>query len=184
MLENIGSDYIKLCHLIWFCRVSALTALISRPTFFKQYLASKYHKRSLDMVFKKTGGQLYSPSTETLYTGTNITRLPSGSSNERRPFGWMQHSIHYPVRKWDVREYFSYYLHCTVDVRIDQQTLVGSKHAAVNAPIGWAQPLLFSALIAIVPAWLFAVKSTSVASCRYFGSGVQLWYNLCSISIN
>ncbi len=26
--------------------------------------------------------------------------------------------------------------------------------------------------------------SSSVASCRYFGSGVQFWYNLCSISIN
>ncbi len=28
------------------------------------------------------------------------------------------------------------------------------------------------------------VNITSVASCRYFGSGVQFWYNLCSISIN
>ncbi|GHN25265.1 hypothetical protein ME786_18810 [Lactobacillus delbrueckii] len=29
-----------------------------------------------------------------------------------------------------------------------------------------------------------AKKSASVVSCRYFESGVQFWYNLCSISIN
>jgi hypothetical protein len=27
-------------------------------------------------------------------------------------------------------------------------------------------------------------NKSSVVSCRYFGSGVQFWYNLCSISIN
>ena len=29
-----------------------------------------------------------------------------------------------------------------------------------------------------------ATEAPSVVSCRYFKSGVQFWYNLCSISIN
>ena len=33
----------------------------------------------------------------------------------------------------------------------------------------------------IIIIWSFL---TSVVSCRYFESGVQFWYNLCSISIN
>ena len=53
-----------------------------------------------------------------------------------------------------------------------------TEYALTNGKKVYISPVVDEASLEILAC------TASVASCRYFGSGVQFWYNLCSISIN